>query len=142
MPNVQSLSHEHEAIMTVASDLLHEVSAAQFDLEAIARLRWRLAHQLAVHLAQEDRIVYPRLKRSGDRRLAYLANVFESEMGGLAADYRAYMAAWSAPAITEDPCGFARATHHVMALLERRVMREETELYPLVPNAEPAAIGR
>lgn len=141
MSDVQSLSHEHEAIMAVAEDLLRHVDAADLDMEAIIRLRWRLAHQLAVHLAQEDRIVYPRLKRSTDRRVARLADLFETEMGGLAADYKAYMASWSTRGIADDPPAFARATRNVISLLERRVTREEMELYPLLNHALSGPVG-
>ena len=124
------LSGEHRAIMAIAADLLDAVQAAALDLARVSRLRWKLAHLLAVHLAREDRCVYPALTRHPDRSVAALASEFASEMGGLAGEYRAYMDRWNAAAIAENGARFVADTRAVIAALDLRVRREELELYP------------
>lgn len=126
-----TMSKEHATILGIAKDILDHIASDDFDVLTVVKLRWRMAHILAVHLAKEDKILYPKLKTDADQRLARLATAFEEEMGNLAAGYHAYMAAWSGEAIAADRAAFCNDTARIMALLGRRIDKEERELYPL-----------
>jgi hemerythrin-like domain-containing protein len=90
-----------------------------------------LAGKLGVHLAMEDKALYPRLAEDGAPPDAALAAAFMQEMGGLGAAFAAYNRNWPAPAIAADPAGFARETRAVFAALARRIERENRQLYPI-----------
>jgi hemerythrin-like domain-containing protein len=92
----------------------------------------RLTGQLKVHLAMEDKVMYPALINHSDPTIADLAKRYQDEMGGLVSVYLAYADKWSTKAIDSDPVEFAAATKIVFAALRDRIDREDNELYPLV----------
>lgn len=127
-----TLTAKHRDILSVAGDLAAAVRAPSPDVPHVCRLRWRLAHLLAKHLAREDRCVYPLLAADPDARIAGLAQRSAAELGGLADAYLGYMAAWNAATIAADLPRFAGETLAILAALEKRVRLEELELYPLL----------
>lgn len=86
--------------------------------------------KVLLHLAQEDQLLYPRMKRSSNPQVRELATRFENEMGTLADTYRSYATRWPGVAIEKDWTGFRTETQAVVAALRRRIRREESELYP------------
>jgi hemerythrin-like domain-containing protein len=125
------LSGEHSAILELATEILGTIAQRDFDEIAVIKLRWRLAHGLAVHLAKEDKIIYPRLKQHPDAQIAELARRYESEMGGLSEQYQKYMTAWTGESIRNDREAFRAETRQILSVLARRVDKEEAELYPM-----------
>ena len=125
---------QHDHLRALAADL-----RATFDPAALARdatharaLLSRLGGKLAVHLAMEDRSLYPFLKAQPDRALSRTAWRFQEEMGGIHAAFSAFSARWpNPPAISADPLAFAAEASAVLAALEQRIRREEAELFPL-----------
>lgn len=126
----QVLSGEHAELARLADLLLTEVASEKSDLDRLARTRWRLHRVLAMHLAKEDNLLYPALRRSAALATRRLADRFVGEMGALADDYQAYCARWTIVAIERDWPGFQAATRGVIAALQTRIKREEVELYP------------
>jgi hemerythrin-like domain-containing protein len=92
----------------------------------------RLFGKFSVHLAVEDKSLYPRLTRDGDPTLRGLATRFQDEMGGLTQRFEAYRKRWPGPlAIAKDPQGFVAETKAILDQLKNRISRENAELYPL-----------
>lgn len=135
MMNRNALSGEHTELGQIADLLAIELRAMKPDTEALSALRVRLSKVLLMHLAQEDHLLYPELKRSSDFATRELAARFESEMGQLAAAYRSYASRWNAKAIERDWEAFRGDTRSILAALRRRIRREETELYPRMRDA-------
>ena len=123
------LSKEHAELDMLAVQLLDEVAAAAPSAK-VSALRWRLNHVLMVHLAKEDRLVYPELLASPATRA--LAQRFAEEMGGLAEAYLAYNAAWPIERVEAEWAAFGTATRGVMRALRQRILREERDLYPRI----------
>lgn len=135
------LSKEHQALDQLASRLLELVSEPGSRATELASVRWRLHHLLMVHLAKEDRVLYPQLMTSGDPLIRSRATRFSRDMGGLATTYLDYAKKWTAERVFEDRAGFVAETRSVMLALRQRIVREERDLYPLLADSERAGVA-
>ena len=95
-----------------------------------------LAGKLNLHLAMEDKALYPRLMEKKDAESGVLARKYMDEMGGLAQVFTTYNSKWQVSAISADAAGFCRETQTVFAALGKRIEREDNHLYPLVDQAK------
>ena len=132
----EQLSKEHAELDALAVRLLETLDAERPPV-GLSALRWRLNHLLMVHLAKEDKLLYPSLLAMPAARA--LAQRFADEMGGLASTYLAYNAAWPIERIEQDWAGFGAATRGVMKALRQRILREERDLYPRIALDSSAA---
>lgn len=90
----------------------------------------RFAGKLVVHLAKEDKSLYPDLESCGNREIEQMARRFRQEMGGLAAAFEAYNRRWVSPgSIAADADRFRNETGAIIDTLARRIERENSELY-------------
>jgi len=138
MLSYDTLVAEHIAIETTAADLLLHAGQRPLDTAAIATTRWTLSRTLLAHLAKEDLLLYPMLRRSPVVAVADLARRSAEEVGGLSDGFKAYMRRWSGEAIARDPDGFERDTRTLVAALRDRVRHEESQLYRHIPGAATA----
>lgn len=130
-----ALSAEHAELDLLAERLIRQVTQPGGPDSDLASIRWRLNHVLMVHLAKEDRHLYPQLQRCAEDRVRALATRFATEMGNLADVYLAYTNEWTAQKIAGDQRGFSTATLRVMRALRQRILREERDLYPMISSA-------
>ncbi|MFZ2997013.1 hemerythrin domain-containing protein [Sphingobium sp.] len=128
----KQLTDEHNELGAIALQLRGFVTRQVADIEAVTRERWRLGYRLAIHLAREDRHVYPELKRHTDAQIAAMATTYEAEMGNLDQQYRDYMARWNSDGIIAKWDSFCDETLAILEALENRIAREEKNLYPLL----------
>lgn len=92
-----------------------------------------LAGKLSLHLAVEDRSLYPQLRSPPNAAIASMAKRFQDEMGGIAANVQAWGKRWSTPAVIQaGPRRFIKETAAIVATLKKRVQRENLELYAAV----------
>lgn len=138
MLNRECLSREHAELSALAEALSALLTGATPDLAGLSAVRWRFHRTLLMHLAKEDKLLYPQLARSPLPRTAHIAAQFASDVCGLAQDYAAYMQRWSIERIEAEWTTFGRETCVILAALTVRIAREEAELYPCI--VEPAAI--
>ena len=138
MSRTSALRKQHDAIgvlagdITLAADSLAETGRA----EPLQRLLHQLDTLLTTHLASEDRLLYPEMLASDDRRTAEIASRFCEEMGGLTSTHAAFAARWlTAAALLADPAGFKRDWTTLAGALAFRIQRENAELYPLADAA-------
>ncbi|MCY1173333.1 Hemerythrin HHE cation binding domain protein [compost metagenome] len=131
------LSEEHRELDALAKRILVEIAGDGPSVE-LSSLRWRLNRVLTKHLALEDQLLYPILR--ANPVTASLAEQVLTEVGGTAATYAAYHAAWPIERIQEDWEAFRAATRDVMTLVRRRILREERDLFPRA--SWPGADGR
>lgn len=138
MSKTASYRQHHEELRAIAARIdrvLDRDGLTATPDEAAAVVR-ELFGKFSVHLAIEDKSLYPRAKAAGDSRLHAVASRFESEMGDLGKRFDAYRQSWPGPlAIGRDPARFAQETRTVLTALRERVAREETELYDLIDAA-------
>ncbi|WP_294324179.1 hemerythrin domain-containing protein [uncultured Sphingomonas sp.] len=130
-----TLVAEHLDIETTAADLLLHARQRPLDPVAVATARWSLSRKLLAHLAKEDLLLYPMLRRSPAAAVADLARRSAEEVGGLADGFKAYIRHWTSEAIAGDADGFERDTQAVLAALHARILHEESQLYRHIPGA-------
>ena len=139
-----TLVAEHLEIEIGAADLLLHAGHRPLDPIAIANSRWSFSRKLMAHLAKEDLLLYPMLRRSPQAEDAALAQRSIEEVGGLCDAFKDYMRRWTSDAMVADPDGFERDTQGLVAALRDRIQREESQLYRHIPGApaEPKVDGR
>jgi hypothetical protein len=120
-----------EAAASIASRLQDDPAAGA---EPIRAELSTLAGLLKMHLTMEDEGLYPSLRDNEDQRVRDTARSFAEEMGGLAEAFTAYNTRWSAATIRDQPEAFVRETRGVFDALVRRILRENSELYPLLES--------
>ena len=131
--NIDRFNRDHAnqmASVTMLRDLVQGGVAA--NAPAIVHQLLAMSAAIKLHLAAEDRVLYPALARAADPQVAQVGQRFQHEMGGIAADYSAFVSRWNVPArLVDDPQGFRDEANIVFKALHQRIQREGRELYPL-----------
>jgi hemerythrin-like domain-containing protein len=135
MAYTDNFRRQHQDLLAMAGDIVAKLKAEPNDARGLRNQLSALAGKLTVHLAMEDKALYPRLVQADVENSRSLANAFQKEMGGVAGTFADYNQKWQMNAIAADPAGFARETHAVFATIGRRIARENNELYPLADRA-------
>ncbi len=100
------------------------------------RLLHDLSGKLMVHLAMEDRSLYPALLESADPAVRARARHFQDEMGRLWPRAEAFFRHWLRPdAIQLAPSTFAAELRPLLHALATRVAAEDVELFPRADRA-------
>jgi len=136
MDSMILLRLEHKRIASMAADLAAMVNQ-RTPPEPLMFLAFRrnFSRILAVHLAREDWVIYPRLLADERPDVRALAARLAAEALAFSEAFRDYGRRWTTNSIAADWPGFCKETLAILARLERRVHVEDTELYPLVDDA-------
>jgi hemerythrin-like domain-containing protein len=131
--NIDKFKREHADLMTAVGVLRELVQAgAKEHAEEIVRQLLAMSGAIKLHLAAEDRMLYPALACAEDPLVAQTSRMFQQEMGGLAGTFMAFVGRWNIAAkISQDPQGFRDEANAVFKALHMRVQRENRELYPM-----------
>ena len=133
MPDLSQLHKEHAELAAVAGRLKTMIARdVPPDAGKLHELRMSLTSLLIHHLKTEDWLLYPRLLRSSNERVALTARTFAASMGELATDFHEYVGRWGATAIEKDWTGYQRETLEILRILARRIAFENRDLYPLL----------
>lgn len=135
MADLKSLSRQHEDILEVVArignhGIPERVKANSFE---ILLLLSELAGKLSVHLATEDKYLYPKLKGHSDARIRETSSAFEAEMGDLSSVFKAFKAKYSTTGqIGEASAEFLQDFQLIRTALTTRIAKENQRLYPLL----------
>ncbi|MER1966548.1 hemerythrin domain-containing protein [Castellaniella sp. GW247-6E4] len=109
----------HQGISEHAVDIAHELKA--------------LSTIITTHLAIEDRILYPSLRRSGNASMALMAQDYQDDMKGIANAFINFARRWSnATQLSRDPEKFRDEANTVLRDVHARMVRENREFYPAI----------
>ncbi len=128
---------QHDDLLMMASEISLHLKAEYLSRDANeARLLLsKLLGKLSIHLAMEDKALYPQMLEHSDDRVRSMARKFMDEMGGLGEAVNAYKAKWpSALPIQDDPDEFISQTKGIFDALANRIERENNELYEMVDD--------
>lgn len=132
------LRQQHQDLLRIVGQIVPLLQPHGLDLakgDALRKLLLELTGKLNMHLAAEDKVLYPELAASNQARAASVASQFAKEMGHIGASYKEYLAKYpNGAAISEKAAAFCTETNAVFALLGKRIQREEAELYPLADS--------
>ncbi len=136
--NTQKYQDQHQDLLAMAGALDALLVQGTLEKEGgpARHLLGELAGKLTVHLAMEDKVLYPTLLNSGRKEASDLAQRYMDEMGGIKQAFTAYLAAWpSAGAIQKDAAGFIAQSKGIIAAVGKRIAAEEKHLYPAAEKA-------
>ena len=137
MEITDSLRTTHQEIQTIVSQILENLdeSALSEKAKEVRSLLVGLSGKLGMHLAVEDKSLYPNLLKHENDEVRLTAKKFMDEMGGISAAFKAYLNKWPhSRDIAANPNDFIRETKNVFRELSDRIDREDNELYKLVDN--------
>lgn len=132
--DIERFKRDHVALMRTVSELRELVHAGiESHAGAIAHELVAMSAAVKLHLAAEDRVLYPAL--AAETRTQAIGARYQNEMGGLAQTYGEFVKHWSfAAQIADDPESFRAEANTVFKALHQRVQRENRELYPLAES--------
>jgi hemerythrin-like domain-containing protein len=132
--NLDNFKSQHADIMQVVTSLRAAIQSGVRENSAdIAALIVKASSIIKLHLAGEDKYLYPAAEKSTDAGIKSMVRRYQDEMGGLAEAYLSFSRKWVAPAaIANDPEGFRSQANEVFKALHQRIQRENSELYPAV----------
>jgi len=139
MARTDNFRKQHAEILQIARDINQNLgSAITDDVALLIRRQLSKMHGLVgLHLAMEDKSLYPSLLQSADPAARHLAQQYSAEMGDLAATFEQYMAFWaSSITIGANAPAFTEQSKAIFNALSKRIHRENTQLYP-VADAMP-----
>jgi hypothetical protein len=134
---VESCRRQHRQILELATELEQvlkkpgEVASHGGD---VRKLISKMSGLVKVHLANEDKVLYPRLVSSKQAKVSSTAKEFTTSMGGLVNTYVAWDAKWTAQLIAQKPNDFVHESRTIIDALGSRVSHEERDLYRLAES--------
>lgn len=131
--NTSKIKSDHDALFGSIDALRALVQAGIAEnAAAIFKELVKTSAAIKLHLAVEDRMLYPALAGAADPSIAATGKRFQQEMGGLANAYGAFAARWnSISRISGEPAEFRREANDVFKALHARILLENNELLPL-----------
>jgi hypothetical protein len=129
---LERFEHDHHNILDGIHQLRKLIATGiEHNAAAITQLLMKMSAEIKLHLAVEDRVVYPAFANSGRSELAAMGRFYQQEMGDLSRAYGEFAARWNlAYRVAADPSGFRDEANAVFKALFLRTKREESELYP------------
>lgn len=132
--NIEKFKQQHVDILSCIAQLRNlSKSGVSKNADAISKLIVTMSSTIRLHLAVEDKMLYPALEKGGDVALASLGRKFKSEMTGIASAYLDFARRWNtASTLMNNPDGFRTDANIVLKTLYERMRREDTDFYPLI----------
>ena len=116
MTNLDILYREHKEILETIKKMeafLNKESVLNKTQELI-NTSGTLSGQIRIHLAREDKNLYPGLLKSDDEKIQSITESFKEEMGGIGEVFKKYLASWdSSDFIKESPEKFIKETEEI-----------------------------
>jgi len=139
--NIDKFKHQHIDILSGITRLRELAHAGiERNAEKIAAAIVAFSGLIKLHLAVEDRSLYPALEASGEGELVRLSHRYQDEMEGIAGAYLQFAARWNtARSVSLAPEAFREQANLVLRQLYERIQREDREFYPAIDAATVAA---
>jgi iron-sulfur cluster repair protein YtfE (RIC family) len=136
--NIDRFKHEHVDILESIATLRRLTQAGVADNAVqIAQRVVAMSSLIKLHLAVEDRVLYPALQNGADIQLARLGQRFQQEMGAIASAYMAFARRWNtAEALRSDEAGFKADANAVLRQVYERMQRENRDFYPRIEEMD------
>ncbi len=135
MSNIENLERQHLDIKEEILYIKQSINLDDLEKNAmdIAKHISLLAGKLKVHLGSEDKYLYPSLLSSDNISIKTIANFYINEMGNLSDAFIEYKNKFNTKSkIMNNQQGFIKESKDVALNLEKRIHKEDEELYPLL----------
>jgi len=130
--NIDKFKHQHEDILADIAALRQLVHGGiEGNAERIAGRIIAMSGNIKLHLAVEDKVLYPTLAGCGDAALARMSHLYQLEMNGIVAAYMAFATTWNSAAhLLAAPEKFRAEANGVLRRVYERIKKEDLEFYP------------
>lgn len=129
----EALREAHRDLLQLIDTMSTQLEHAKLERdasEARASLSM-LAGKLTIHLAMEDKALYPRLASHSSQEVRKIGKRFADEMGGILDVFKEYLSHWPTPeAVQLDAAQFVVETREIFDALRARIAKEHNELFP------------
>jgi hemerythrin HHE cation binding domain-containing protein len=140
---IENLTRQHRELVRTATEMFGWLDAAKLRARGagdVHRALSSLSGILKVHLAMEDRSLYPNLVNHRDVALRTLAVRFLDERAAIRQKYDDYKARWHSTAAIEARADeFIDETRKILGLLWNRMKMEDDVLHPEIVRVFAAA---
>jgi hypothetical protein len=140
---IENLTRQHKELVRTATEMFGWLDAAKLRARGasdVHRALSSLSGILKVHLAMEDRSLYPNLVNHRDVALRTLAIRFLDERAVLRQQYDDYKTRWhSAASIESGAEKFIDETRAILGMLWNRMKMEDDVLHPEIVRVFAAA---
>lgn len=135
-------SEQHAEILQILCELQNKAAKdVRVHHNDIARLLIKLRFKVKLHLASEDKILFPLVRNEGECPESALLMHYEGEMQGLAGVFLEFIHRWEyAEQILEQSAEFLKEAAGAIDALKKRIDREERELYPAIARLEQKSL--
>lgn len=132
--DIDRFKHQHLDILQRIAALRNLVHRGiEANAAPIAQEVHELGTVVKLHLAIEDRILYPAVRQSADARMAAMGETYQQEMKGIANAYVRFTLKWSdARRVAAEPEAFRADANTVLKRVFQRMQRENHEFYPAI----------
>lgn len=132
--DIQRFKHQHVEILDGIAALRKSAHAGiKENAHQIVQEITALSKVVKLHLAIEDRILYPALRELDNALLAEMGRAYQEGMKGIANAYIAFSRRWSSAAIIAEKAEDFRADANVvLKALYIRMQKENSEFYPAI----------
>lgn len=135
MLRTSNFRRQHDDILALVDEIQQLCGAGinEINAETIRQNLMKLMGKVKIHLAQEDKSLYPNAVASNNKNAIVIAERFQKEMGNLSGTFISFVESWHSPsAIADNPSGFTSEASQIFAALGARIKRENEELYPII----------
>lgn len=135
--NIDKFKHQHLDIRAAIEDLRKLVQAGIAEnADRIAARIVAFSGTVKLHLAVEDKTLYPALESGGDAALARMSRLYQHEMQGIVGAYFDFALRWNTGRhVAAAPEQFRAEANVVLRQVFERIQREDREFYPAIDAA-------
>jgi iron-sulfur cluster repair protein YtfE (RIC family) len=140
MALTDTLRRQHEELVSIVVTINEQMTTKDSIKENARELRKllsKLAGKLKMHLAVEDKILYPKLLDSNEIASKKTAKEFLREMGEIGKIFNSYLENYATEKeISNDIEGFIYNSNGLFKCLAERIDKENKILYPLADGIQ------
>jgi iron-sulfur cluster repair protein YtfE (RIC family) len=134
MSATEQFRTQHKEILLLAGEIgsLCQPRVAPGNETAIKAKLNALSGVLSVHLAMEDKTLYPAMISSQNSAAKNTASAFKDQMGGIAGAFKSFIGKYpTGKSILDHDAAFSADFKAIRTALQTRISKEESALYPL-----------
>lgn len=140
MALTDNLRRQHDELVSIVTSISNHISTESSVTEKAGEIRQllsKLAGKLKMHLAMEDKILYPKILNNGDDAGKKTAKNFLNEMGQIGDVFKTYIDTYSTEKeIKHNPNDFINNTVELFKSLADRIEKENKILYPIADHIQ------
>lgn len=132
MADIKNLTRQHGDIDLLIGNIKNlSKGNIESNIDIIVKDINMLAGKLKIHLDTEDKFLYPDLLNMNNEVLNTMAKEYMKEMGNISSEFIKYKNSFNTKnKIMSNVEQFKIQTVEIFEILERRINKEERELYP------------